>query len=63
MSVLQDIKIKRIGEDKFEIVSNTVGGAGEERGEQRVMTAKSVDNINQKQFANTLRNFAVEVIR
>ncbi|CAI2356470.1 unnamed protein product [Caenorhabditis sp. 36 PRJEB53466] len=48
---------------KFEIVSNTIGGAGEEKKEERrVVTAESRDNSNQQQFDNTLRNFAVEVL-
>ncbi|CAA91764.4 Apple domain-containing protein [Caenorhabditis elegans] len=59
-----DIKIKKIANEQFEIVSNTIGGAEESRKEQKVaLMAEPIDNINQQQqFDNTLRNFAVEVL-
>ncbi|CAL2049354.1 unnamed protein product [Caenorhabditis brenneri] len=57
-----DIKIKKIGGDQFEIVSNTVGGAeNDSRSQKMPAVAESRDSSNQ-QFDNTLRNFAVEVL-
>ena len=61
---IQDIKIRKLGGDQFEIVSNTIGGAEEKRKETKMgVAAESTDDSNQQQqFDNTLRNFAVEVI-